>query len=483
MPPQLSSTYADLEHTTKEAKCFLQSAVSAKDKDGNVVGCTSFWSDEVKPHAPFGVELLTLDAQGGNPVSFGAKAVKFKVPRGADALWKASVAQKFVGICSLITNADGSRTLATGDAAPYWINAVGIAASPVIRVTTGEGQELCNARTDIMDYIKDSTNVESDRQLRVASHRFENADGSDDVKSLQAYSRHSSIKTHTMAFAWGDWTGKALLVGCMFLAGVGFEVDFAPKEGLYVVPGQACGAPVYVRPDGVSDAELQERLDAGTWRPVQLQDTDLKASIDAACIAMEEEERADLCSRPVDQLWEEVQVIRKLIPSPVNGTAGEAYEVDIKFTHQHLISRYTLVARRAISLKGNTPFDFGGIRDVDTGIQAPIIKAIGVDFGATMRIPMRDSVYLTEIAPKFHGAARIPRGKHINQVCFQLDMQDPDHTGGADALVVEDITLHTLVDPAVFTPESPTVEALLMLHYYRFVRSREGGMISRFVRL
>lgn len=481
MPCIYSASYADLERSGREAANQLKGAVSNKNAAGEVVGCTSFWTDEIRPHAPFALELTSLEAQGGNPVAFNQSGVKFKVPRATDGLYKSAVAHKRVGIFSYSVVED-RKVLATGDNAAYWIGGWGFAASPLIKITTSEGQDICNPRSGLADYIQNATNVASDQQMHEAIHLFENADGTEDVAKLQAYSRNSSIVYHPMGFSKDRFTGKVLLMSTLYLAGAAIEVNFAAKEALYIVPGQSSGAPVYVRPDGLSDAALQARLDAG-WQPSLLQDSDLKASIEAMVFGVEEEERADLISRPIDQLWEEVKEIRKVVPSPVNGTAGEAYEYEVKFTEQHLIGRYTLVARTASSLRANQPFNFGGVVDVDTKIQQPIIKSAGVIFGTSVRMPMRPDIYLREYAYAAHGFARIPRGKFINQLCWQVDVQDPDHTGGADHLVIEEVILPVLFEAGVFTPESPTVDLRVFLHYHRFLRMREGGIISRYVRL
>ena len=417
---------------------------------------------------------------GGNPVNFGARGVRFRIPRQTDGLWKSSVSQRHPGICYVSApNAEGARVLATGAAAAHWINAAGFAASTSIKITTGEGQEICNPRSALADYIHDTVGIESDRQLWKETHRWETHDGSDDVAKLQAYSRDSGVFSHPMYFSKDQYTGKALLVAPMFLAGAAVEVDFAAKEALYKVPGMPVGTPVYVRPDGVSDAELQARLDAGTWFPIALGDSDLKASIDAVVFVVEEEERLDWLARPVDQLWQEIKEIRKVVPSPVNGTAGEAYEYEIKFSEQHLIGRYTLVARTSASLKNNTPFNFGGIACPDTGVQGLIIKSAGVNFGASMRVPKRSASQLNELAHSIHNAARLPRGsaKQILQICFQADMSDPDHTGGADHIVLEEVTIPLELVSDVFTRESPTVEIRLMLHMHRFLRYREVSML------
>ena len=483
MPLMYPASFADFEIDSKEAKCLLQGAKTGVDADGNVVGPPTSWADEVRVHAPFAIEDSTRPASG-NPVAYGASGVQFKLPRQTDGCYKSAIALERVGICAVRTNADGTDELLTGAAAPYYINGYGCASTPQIRLTTTELQDICNPRSAKADWIKYCVQTESDKQMHEAVHVFELPNGDDDVAALQAFSRNTSTVYHPMGFSKDDLTSKALLCCVNFLAGGMFVVNFERKEALIALPGGAKpNVRICVRPNGASDAELAVKLASGAWKPATLQDTDLKATVEVALVGIDDDERADLMARNVDQLWAEVEEIKKVVPAPPLGTAGASLEYDLSFTKMHVYGRFALVAQRAEASKGNTPFDFGGVRDPDTGVQRDIIQAAGVNFGQSTRIPMRPSIWLREYKPTSSGAARVARGKFIYHLPFCLDMADIDHTGGPDLAVVDVTTIPMLIDASTFTPESPTITLHVFLHGWRWLRYREGGVISRFQRL
>jgi hypothetical protein len=330
----------------------------------------------------------------------------------------------------------------------------------------------------VCDWIKDTTNQPSDVQMHEGTLRFELPNGGgDDVAALQAYSSTARTVYHPLGFTFNDFTGLILPMAALYLSGAGLDVDFLAKEKAVVKPKSAApNMEVCVRPPGVTD----EAIEAG-FKVYPLADTDLKCVVETTCVQMEDEEAEQLQAGGFEQVVADVRVIRKVVAKQELGDNG-MQEFDLKFTTPHMIGSYTVVARPAEQLAANQPFKFYSAVDAISGLPVPPIASMSITFGSSVRLGERPSVYFRELQHANH-CARIARNQFIYKQHWCVDPQDANFSGGPDHQQIDEVTLGMKLDSRNFTPQSPTLEVLLILESRRLVKYRGGGATLRFVRL
>lgn len=403
---------------------------------------SNFWRFLNDKHSAFAQEPIDFDATASQP-KFGGSA-KFTFPRQGDLAWQTYAKIQLPAIVSL---KDGQ--VQTGDNAAQWNNAIG---QRLLRqVTLAIGGTVIDSLTDTYMYCDDVLTTKAGKELGDMIGKFSSK------KEQQNFARRSRTLQVPLRFSFARSSQLALPIAALSFHAIVLEIDFCSRIDAIINPshGQVC-----VRPNNISDEDLQTKLDAGQISLSPLTDSDLHCTVESNQIYLEDAER-DLFGKQVfSQLVDEVQII----PSQAQfggqvaneNTPSVRHTVRLQFNNS--VQEYIFVVRPE-GREGRDQFDFSGPVDKATGELLDPIREVTVKFNNTPRVQTRPGQYFRRVVPyQYH--TKNNQNDFIQVWSFAQNPESLHGTGGANHSRIDNINMELALDPRVFSPEQPNAEVL-----------------------
>lgn len=431
----------------------------------------TFWRFVHLKHTAFALEPVEFGEAGGS-ARFGAQNVKYTFARQGDLVWHTYAKIELPGIVALSAAPDGSNTVATGDDAVYWTNAIGQYLLQQVKLAVGG--TVIDTLYDTYLFMWEELSAKPGKRLGEMIGKF------DTVALRQATSKRSRVLYVPLPFYFTDNTGLALPLVSLQFHQVQLEINFAQRTKCYVLPAAASAYVVYVRPDGETG---RDSAIATATSLELLADSNLACSIEACYAYLDHDERAKFAHGSFEQIITEVQQggaqATSNVASPVEETA--ATKVDIRLQFNHVVQEYIFAVRQTTKEDANLHFDFGGWLDddADTGsglVLDPIID-VQVLFNNSQRVQTRPGSFFRLVQPYQHHTS-IPR-EFVYCWSYAIDPEDAQPTGGANHSRIDNVNLRLNLDTRIFDTDS-TAEVIVYARNKNLLRYKHGLLAKKF---
>ena len=414
----------------------------------------SFWRFVHDKHAPFGLEPVEFDIAASQPRFNGG--AKFAYARQGDLAWHHYVHYQVPGLVGI---KDGR--VVRGADAPYWHPYLGFRLTRSATLAIGNG--VIDSMSDTFMYVWEQLTHKPGKKLREMIGAF------DTVEEQQAWSKRSQHLWVPLPFSCSREAGLALPVVSLAFHQMFVELDFCSRQDAIINP---TSAQIFVRPDGMTDDEIDAMLESsGTssrGRQVSLlQDSDLQATVEANYVYLEQDERNRFGKGTFSQLVDELQVIPAQAYYAAAGATDQtpAVKINPRMQFNNVIMEYITVVRRESAEQSRNYFDFSGPTDEASGLVLDPLREIGIRFNNTPRVATRTAKYYRLVQPyQYHTNVPKDHGLDKQFIYVWSYSKDPENstqpTGGANHTRLENVNIEYHLEPRLFSPDAPNAEVI-----------------------
>lgn len=434
----------------------------------------TLWRFVHMKHTAFALEPVEFDSSG--TVRFGATNVKFTFQRQGDLVWHTYAKVFLPGIVGC-SGSSGTYTVATGDNAVYWTNAIGQYLLQSVKLTIGG--TIIDTLYDTYLFMWEELSGKPGKRLGEMIGKF------DTVALRQATSRRSRWLYVPLPFYFTENTGLALPLVSLQFHNVQLEISFATRTKCYVVPTSAVSAAstfaVYERPDGETgrDATL-----ATASSLTLLNDNSIRVLIEACYAYLDHDERSKFAHGQFEQIITEVQQGGAQASSTSGGSATEAsaaIKVDVRLQFNHVVMEFIFAVRSQDKEDDNLHFDFGGWFDDDaaggSGLVLDPVTEVTILFNNSPRVQPRPGSFFRLVQPYQHHT-NVPR-EFIYVWSFAVDPEDAQPTGGANLSRIDNVNMKVSLDARVFAAAT-TADVIIYARNKNLLRFKHGLLSKRF---
>lgn len=413
----------------------------------------TFWRHVHDKHTPFALEPVDFDPTASQPRFNGS--AKFQFSRQGDLCWHTYARFQLPGLVGI---KDGK--VMRGADAPYWHPAVGFRL--LRNVTLAVGGTVIDQLTDTYMYLWEALTHKPGKKLREMIGHF------DTIEEQQAWSKRSQTLWVPLPFSFAREAGLALPIVSLSFHQIFLEADFCSRQDAII---NASGCQVFVRPDGVTDDEIEAGLDSALGHQrarslALLQDSDLRCNIEANLVYLENDERNKFGKGTFTQLVDELQTIPAQAYYAASGATETTPSVKVnpRMQFNNVISEYIMVVRPE-GRQNTNYFDFSGPIDKASGQALDPLREIGIRFNNTPRVMNRPAAYFRLVQPyQYHTNVPTDHGPNKEFIYVWSYAKDPENglqpTGGANHSRIDNVNISFDIDPRLFTPESPNAEVI-----------------------
>jgi hypothetical protein len=417
----------------------------------------TFWRHVHDKHSPFGLEPVEFDIQASQP-RFNASA-KYAFARQGDLCWHTYAHYQLPGLVGI---KDGK--VVRGADAPYWHPYTGFRLTR--QATLAIGGNVIDSLTDTYLYVWEALSHKPGKKLREMIGAF------DTIEEQQAWSKRSQHLWVPLPFSFCREAALALPVVSLSFHQMFIELDFCSRNDAIINP---TGAQIFVRPDGMTDDEIDASLEANPGgsnyaargRQLSLlQDSDLRCAIEANYVYLENDERNKFGKGVFTQLVDELQVIpaQAYYAAPGASEVTPTVKINPRMQFNNVIMEYITVVRRE-GQGAKHYFDFSGPIDEASGLTLDPIRDIGIRFNNTPRVNTRSAKYFRLVQPyQYHTNVPKDHGDNKEFIYVWSYAKAPEDglnpTGGANHTRLENVNVEYHLDPRLFTPDAPNAEVI-----------------------
>lgn len=430
----------------------------------------TFWRFVYLKHTSFAIEPITFTHNGGS-VAFGQQRVRFQFPRQADLAWATFAKVSIPGIVGLdTTNGTSNFTVLSGvNQEPYWTNAIGqfIMQKTSFCVGSTEVDVLENYQL----FFWEELSGKPGKRLSEMIGKF------DTVAMRQAQSRRSRVLYVPLPFYFTENTGLSLPIVSLQFHAIELHCQFAARADCVVKPADfpATNADVYVRQDGLTNAEIE----AATI-PTALADSDLNVEIETFGVYLDHDERSKFAHGQFEQSITETQyqpvTISETVSSATETTAPKLVSTRILFNH--VVMQFIMAVRRKNAETSNDWFNFGGYSDPVSESTLDPVKNICIKFNNQERVRQRPAQFFRLVVP-WVVHTNIPR-EFIYTWSFAIEPEDAQPTGGANLSRIDNVYIDLNIDKRIFLDGSDSATLLFTARNKNLLRFKYGLLSLRF---
>lgn len=455
-----NAVFTEMSSTGEAEKILTAETVEESD--------LTFWRFVHSKTTPFALEPVDFDATASQ-AKFGGSA-KYNFPRNGDLCWHTYAKITLPGIVAV--GADGR--VARGEHAVSWTNAIGQA---LLRsASLAIGNTVVDTLTDQFLYVWEELSGKAGKRLGEMIGKF------DTLEERQAFAKRSHDLYVPLPFSFARDTGLALPIVALQFHPIVMELDFAKRGDVIVNP---TGGKIYVRPNGVSDDEI----DAGMSLSL-LQDNDLTCNMEANFVYLEVDERTKFAKGAFEQVVDEVQYqSQQAIANAATGSAESSPSVrsNIRLQLNNVIMEYIWFVQSQTKKEANEVFDFSGPIDPASGTKLDPIRDVTIKFNNSQRVQTRPGTFFRLVQPYQHhtnvpgDAGRGPnKQSFIYSWSYCVDPEDIQPTGGANHSRIDNVNMEINLDPRIFTSSAPTADITLIGRNKNLLRYKFGMLSKRF---
>ena len=432
------------------------------------------WRFTNEKHLPFALEPVEWDATSSQ-AKFGARNVKYEVPRQADLMWHTVAKVQLPGLAAVYKDDDGNVKVLRGSAAPYWHNAIGQRVLESVTLSVGGIQIITFDET--YQWIWEEVASKPGQEMGEVIGKF------DTVEEQQAWARRSHTCYTTLPLPNSTDPGNALPLCAMTFHKIFIDASFAARNKCVKLPaGAPRGVQICVRPDGVRDADIE----SGKFVLEPLNDNHLKCLMEATMVYFEEPERNLFTENVFEQCIVEVQQVsaQASFHGVAAGETTPPVRVKAECRFASMVREYFCVVRQQAKEDANDRYDFGGYVDgVEDGAPWTLdpIKNMTVKFQNASRVQSRPADYyrLVNVRHNHSNGKRAARN-FIYGWSYAQNPESLQQSGGANHSRIDDISIEAELDARIFSPESPTAELLVYARATNLLRFTGGTLLRRF---
>jgi len=413
----------------------------------------TFWRHVHDKHTPFGLEPVEFDIAASQPRFNGT--AKFAYPRQPDLAWHHYVHYELPGIVGI---KDG-RVLKGADS-PYWHPYTGFRLTR--QATLAIGGNVIDTVSDTYLYVWEALTHKAGKKLREMIGAF------DTVEEQQAWSKRSQHLWVPLPFSCSREAGLALPIVSLSFHQMFIELDVCSRNDAIINPA---GGQIFVRPNGMTDEEIEAAFESSTGmrgRQISLlQDSDLKATVEANGVYLENDERTKFGKGVFTQLVDELQVIPAQAYYAAAGATESTPSVKInpRMQFNNVIMEYITVVRRENAGPNSNYFDFSGPVDEASGLVLDPLREIGIRFNNTPRVSTRTAKYFRLVQPyQYHTNVPLDHGPNKEFIYVWSYAKEPENglqpTGGANHTRLENVNVEYHIEPRLFSPDAPNAEVI-----------------------
>lgn len=449
-----NAVYTEMASTGEAEKILTAETVEESD--------LTFWRFVHSKTTPFALEPVDFDATASQ-AKFGGKA-KYNFPRNGDLCWH--VYAKIV-IPGLVALKDGK--VLKGEDSVSWTNAIGQAL--VSSASLAIGNTVVDTLTDNYLFVWEELSGKPGKRLGEMIGKFET------LEERQAFAKRSHDLYVPLPFSFTRDTGLALPIVALQFHPIVMELDFAARSNVIVNPQ---GGKVYVRPNGVTD----EEIDAGMGLSL-LQDSDLACTMEANFVYLETDERTKFAKGAFEQVVDEMQMqSQQAIANAATGTneSSPSVRANMRLQLNNVVMEYIFFVQSQAKKESNQVFDFSGPMDPASGLMLDPIRDVTIKFNNSQRVQTRAGSYFRLVQPyQYHTNVPGDKGKNfIYNWSYCVDPEDIQPTGGANHSRIDNVNIELNLDPRLFTAAAPTADITLIGRNKNLLRYKFGMCTKRF---
>ena len=449
-----NAVYTEMASTGEAEKILTAETVEESD--------LTFWRFVHSKTTPFALEPVDFDATASQ-AKFGGSA-KYNFPRNGDLCWHVYAKIALPAIVGVT-----SGKVVRGADAVSWTNAIGQAL--ITSASLAIGNTVVDTLTDNYLYVWEELSGKPGKRLGEMVGKF------DTLAERQAFAKRSHDLYVPLPFSFTRDTGLALPIVALQFHPVVMELDFASKNNVIVNP---TNAKVYVRPNGVSDDDIDAGLSL-----TPLQDSDLSCTMEANFVYLEQDERTKFAKGAFEQVVDEVQFqTQQAIANAATGSSESSPSVrsNMRLQLNNVVMEYIFFVQSQSMKEANEVFNFSGPQDPASGLLLDPIRDVTIKFNNSQRVQTRPGSFFRLVQPyQYHTNVPGDKGKSfIYNWSYCVDPEDIQPTGGANHSRIDNVNIELNLDPRIFTPAAPTAEVTLIGRNKNLLRYKFGMLTKRF---
>jgi len=449
-----NAVYTEMASTGEAEKILTAETVEESD--------LTFWRFVHSKTTPFALEPVDFDATASQ-AKFGGSA-KYNFPRNGDLCWH--VYAKIV-IPAIVGMKDG-KALRDEDAVS-WTNAIGQAL--ITSASLAIGNTVVDTLTDNYLFVWEELSGKPGKKLGEMIGKFST------LAERQAFAKRSHDLYVPLPFSFTRDTGLALPIVALQFHPIVMELEFASRHSVIVNP---LGGKVYVRPNGVTDDEI----DAGLGLSL-LQDSDLSCTMEANFVYLETDERTKFAKGAFEQVVDEMQMqSQQAIANAATGSneSSPSVRANMRLQLNNVVMEYIFFVQSQAKKESNEVFDFSGPVDPASGLCLDPIRDVTIKFNNSQRVQTRPGSFFRLVQPyQYHTNVPGDKGRSfIYNWSYCVDPEDIQPTGGANHSRIDNVNIEMNLDPRLFTAAAPTADITLIGRNKNLLRYKFGMCTKRF---
>ena len=449
-----NAVYTEMASTGEAEKILTAETVEESD--------LTFWRFVHSKTTPFALEPVDFDATASQ-AKFGGSA-KYNFPRNGDLCWH--VYAKIV-IPAIVGMKDGK--VLRDEEAVSWTNAIGQAL--ITSASLAIGNTVVDTLSDNYLFVWEELSGKPGKRLGEMIGKYAT------LEERQAFAKRSHDLYVPLPFSFTRDTGLALPIVALQFHPIVMELDFATRNNVIVNPE---GGKVYVRPNGVTDDEI----DAGMGLSL-LQDSDLSCTMEANFVYLETDERTKFAKGAFEQVVDEMQMqSQQAIANAATGSneSSPSVRANMRLQLNNVVMEYIFFVQSQAKKEANEVFDFSGPVDAASGLLLDPIRDVTIKFNNSQRVQTRPGSFFRLVQPyQYH--TNVPGdkgGSFIYNWSYCVDPEDIQPTGGANHSRIDNVNIELNLDPRIFTPAAPTADITLIGRNKNLLRYKFGMCTKRF---
>ena len=449
-----NAVYTEMASTGEAEKILTAETVEESD--------LTFWRFVHSKTTPFALEPVDFDATASQ-AKFGGSA-KFNVPRNGDLCWHVYAK---ISLPAIVGMKDGK--VLKGTSAVSWTNAIGQAL--ISSASLAIGNTVVDTLTDNFLFVWEELSGKPGKPLGEMIGKYET------LEERQAFAKRSHDLYVPLPFSFTRDTGLALPIVALQFHPIVIELKYAARSGVIV---NSEGAKIYLRPNGVTDEEIESGMGLSL-----LQDSDLGCTMEANFVYLETDERTKFAKGAFEQVVDEMQMqSQQAISNAATGTSESSPSVrsNMRLQLNNVVMEYIFFVQSQAKKDANEVFDFSGPTDVATGLPLDPIRDVTIKFNNSQRVQTRPGSFFRLVQP-YQNHTRVPGDKgrsFIYNWSYCVDPEDIQPTGGANHSRIDNVNIELSLDPRIFSPTAPTAEITLIGRNKNLLRYKFGMCTKRF---
>jgi hypothetical protein len=449
-----NAVYTEMASTGEAEKILTAQTVEESD--------LTFWRFVHSKTTPFALEPVDFDATASQ-AKFGGSA-KYNFPRNGDLCWHVYAKITLPGIVGI---KDGK--VMRGEDAVSWTNSVGQAL--INSASLAIGNTVVDTLSDTYLYVWEELSGKPGKRLGEMVGKY------DTVGERQQFAMRSHDLYVPLPFSFTRDTGLALPIVALQFHPVVMELDFANRQSVIVNP---TGAKVYVRPNGVTDDQIEEGLSLSV-----LQDSDLTCTMEANFVYLETDERTKFAKGAFEQVVDEMQMqTQQAIANAATGSTESSPSVraNMRLQLNNVVMEYIFFVQSQAKKEANEVFDFSGPVDAASGALLDPVRDVTIKFNNSQRVQTRPGSFFRLVQPyQYHTNVPGDKGKNFIYVwSYCVDPEDIQPSGGANHSRIDNVNIELNLDPRLFSAAAPTAEITLIGRNKNLLRYKFGMCTQRF---